>query len=866
LVVSGVALGHPGAWPVDVSAAWNASDEELAERLHPLYRAALGRLPAGERVLRGLPFRLGSPFAGRRWIVVDRPTTIDLSGTPPASHVVVAHFCDARHDEGGHRPPGLPVGWVEPVGEPLARYTVTDAADVPHQVVVRRRFEVDEGILGWGAQAFLAVGHRFDEPIDWRGPHPRQSRGRYAPAGHAGPLTVLPGAWGPAQTGVADFVPSPDDDALLWLHAIALGGTARLSRLTLEPLGSGGPGGDVVVAAITLFDGTADPLVLGPRRQVRLRGRRPVPIAPVIDLGMVIRSSAPAPVVPDADGPIGWGSSAPTARGEGLETVLDLAAAPDANLTLANWTVPVRKLSLGPATSPDGTVTIEPLAAPAVRVAFTILAGDGGEPTPCRVRFVAPDGRYLPPAGHREEVNPGLYEDTGAGLVLGSETYAYVPGRFDIDLPAGPIRVEVVKGFDHRPIRTDIVVDPTTRRWELRLDRPIDIRAAGWMTADSHVHFLAPSTALLQAAAEDIAIVHLLATQWGDHYTGVTDLPWGSMADPSGDHRVVVGTENRQAVLGHLGLLGARRPVLPMASAGPPEGRIGGALTELLADWADRCHDADGLVVAAHFPLPYAEIAADIVAGKIDAVEMQCFAPGLDNPSILEWYRFLDLGYRLPVLGGTDKMSAEVPLGAVRTYARLDPDGPRTPDAWAAATRAGRTFATSGPIIELSVDGREPGGVIALSAGGGRLEVTARAAAAQPMITAIELVVNGRVVAAETATVATDELRLATTVEIRAGSWVAARSRSDRQIGSAFATSMAAHTSPVYVEVVDRPLIVADRAAVVLEVIDGARRWVESMAAVEDPAERRRMVDFLADSAQVLRTRLDTTQAGGGPR
>jgi hypothetical protein len=125
------------------------------------------------------------------------------------------------------------------------------------------------------------------------------------------------------------------------------------------------------------------------------------------------------------------------------------------------------------------------------------------------------------------------------------------------------------------------------------------------------------------------------------------------------------------------------------------------------------------------------------------------------------------------------------------------------------------------------------------------------------MITTVELVVNGRVVAAETAAAPTDDLGLDATVEIRSGSWIAARSRSDRQIGSAFATSMAAHTSPVYVEVVDHPLLVPDEAGVVLEVIEGTRRWVESIAAVGRPANRRRMVDFLADSAATLRTRLD---------
>jgi hypothetical protein len=491
-----------------------------------------------------------------------------------------------------------------------------------------------------------------------------------------------------------------------------------------------------------------------------------------------------------------------------------------------------------------------------IRVQVTVTDGPAGEATPARVRFVAADGRYLPPLSHRDEVNPGLFEDSGADLTLGGDTYAYVPGTFEIDLPVGAVAIEVVKGFDHRPVLTTLVVEAETRRLNVPLERPIDLRPAGWLTADPHVHFLAPSTALLQAAAEDVAFVHLLATQWGDQYTTVNDLPWGSSADPGGRHTVIVGTENRSNMLGHLGLLGAHRPVLSMATGGAPEGRIGGALTELLADWADRCHAEGGLVVAAHFPLPYAEIATDIVTGRIDAVEMQCFAPGLDNPSILEWYRFLNCGYRLPVLGGTDKMSAEVPVGAVRTYARLDPDALPSFDSWSSAVRAGRTFATSGPVIELTVDGHAPGDVISLPATGGRLEAHVRARSAQPLISAVEVVVNGRVVAARESATPTDDLSLATSLDIPAGAWIAARSRSGHEIQSAFATSMASHTSPVYVEVLDRPLFSSDDASVILGIIEGTLGWVRDMAAVERPVDRKRMTDLIAASGILLRERI----------
>ena len=865
------------ARPVDLSGAWNASDDDVAARFHPLYRQALERLPDGPSVFRGLPFELGTRRAGRRWLLAGERLTIDLrspghAGASRASHLVVAHFADSWRDASGERRPGTPVGWVLPTGEPLARYEVTLADGTVRTLDVRRRFEIADGIIGWGFLPFAAVGHRADETVDWRGPHPRQEPGRYAPTGHAGPLGMLPGAWGPAQTGIVDFVPTPRDDVTYWLHAIPLGSGAGAGgapgaepvELRVIPLGDGRPGTDIVIAALTVFEGTADPLVLAPRRQVLIEGAGPG--LPDVDLGLAIQAR---PLREPGDRaadrlPIGWGhprdgDGASDQAGTGARSVVDLALAPDARLGIGTWEVGVVELDAG-VVSPDGRIAIRPLARADVRVAVRLTVDDA--PTPARVRFVAADGRYLPPLGHREEINPGLCEDTGAGLILGPDTYAYVPGTFQVDLPVGAVEVEVVKGFDHRPVRRTLAVTPGTRDVTLAIDRHIDLRAEGWRTSDSHVHFLAPSTALLQAAAEDLTFIHLLATQLGDEFTNIPDLPWGSHADPTGRHTVIVGTENRQNMLGHLALLGARRPVVPLASGGGPEGRIGGAMTELLGDWADRCHAEGGLVVGAHFPLPLAEIAADIVAGRIDAVEMQVFAPGLDNPSILEWYRFLNCGYRLPVLGGTDKMSAEVPAGAVRTYARLDPEGPTTFEAWSAAVRAGRTFATSGPVIELSVDGHEPGDVLSLPASGGRLEARVRARAVQAVIGSVELVVNGRVVAREEAPEATDDLTLTAPIDVAAGAWIAARSRSEHEIHSAFNTSMASHTSPVYVEVVDRPLFVAADAEAIVAVIDGTVRWLETMAAVADPGLRARMADRIAASGTALRDRMRTRPEG----
>jgi len=73
-----------------------------------------------------------------------------------------------------------------------------------------------------------------------------------------------------------------------------------------------------------------------------------------------------------------------------------------------------------------------------------------------------------------------------------------------------------------------------------------------------------------------------------------------------------------------------------------------------LADWADRCREREGLVVAVHFPYPTAELAADIVMGKIDAVELRPYGEYFNLLCFQDWYRYLNCGYRVTAVGGTD--------------------------------------------------------------------------------------------------------------------------------------------------------------------------------------------------------------------
>ena len=338
----------PLARPVDLAGAWNASDADVGARFHPLYGPALARLPDGPSVFRGLPFALGTRAAGRRWILVERELAIDLAPRRRASHLVVAHFADSWRDANGDRPPGMPVGWVFPTGEPLARYEIELADGRTVSLDVRRRFEVADGIIGWGFLPFAAIGHRIDETLDWRGPYPRQVAG---PLRTGGPRRradrSCPARGAPARPGSPTPCRRRSTTSRYWLHAVALPPGAVPVRLHLTPLGGGRPGTSIVIAGLTLFDGTADPLVLSARRQLLVEGAGGA--LPEVDLGHG-DPGAPGEVSgerpPDVGaGPVGWGHREPgtsdpaEAGADRSPLVVDLAIAPDATLSVAGWRV-----------------------------------------------------------------------------------------------------------------------------------------------------------------------------------------------------------------------------------------------------------------------------------------------------------------------------------------------------------------------------------------------------------------------------------------------------------------------------------------------------------------------------------------------
>jgi len=424
--------------------------------------------------------------------------------------------------------------------------------------------------------------------------------------------------------------------------------------------------------------------------------------------------------------------------------------------------------------------------------------------------------------------------------------------------------VEMTKGFEHQAVRQKVEIQPGQRELTLEIPRFINLRSQGWVTADTHTHFLSPTTALLEAQAEGLNLINLLAAQWGDLFTNVGDLSYGPLLSPDRDSMVWVGSENRQHILGHIGLEGVQgNAVFPLSGDGPTESFLGDPLWTSMADWADACRRRQGLAVAVHFPYPTGEIAADIVLGKIDAVEIwpqedaemrSTAVEQFKTLRYLDWYHYLNCGYRLPAVAGTDKMGAYIPAGANRVYAYLGREEFNFPN-FAKAVRAGNTFATSGPLLMFQADGRPPGAEIALGPNGGTIEVVAEAQCFVP-IHRLEVIFKGKVVASREEPGGARMLKLSEKIKVEGPGWLAARCSSQYGPTTSWRFKIAAHTSPVYVQVPGRELFSPEAAAYFLQLIDGAQLYVDTLATRPEAEDFARIRKVYADARAELHRRM----------
>lgn len=462
----------------------------------------------------------------------------------------------------------------------------------------------------------------------------------------------------------------------------------------------------------------------------------------------------------------------------------------------------------------------------------TVLDDATGKPVPCRVHFRSPQGVPYQPHGHHAHVNSNLgswHIDVGGDIRLGQSTYAYIDGKCQGWLPRGDVLVDVARGYEYEPLRTRVEIKPGQRELTLRLKRHQHLNARRYFSGDTHVHFLSTQGALTEAAAEDLDVVNLLLSQWGHLFTNTEEFIGRPAVAGDGETIVYATQENRQHLLGHLTLLGLKEPVMPWCSDGPSEAEVGGNLETTLSHWADACHAQGGTVVIPHLPNPNGEPAALIATGRADAVEMLVHTPFHH----LEYYRYLNGGYRLPLAGGTDKMDSSVPVGLYRTYAYIPPDEEFNYDNWCKALRSGNTFLSGGPLLQFTVEGQPIGSTVMLGRDGGMVEVEARATSILPIHT-LQIVQGGRVVASTEDANGTRELHLRTQLKIDGSTWLCARCAGPDYTAlphyDSWHRGIMGHTSPIYLTCGEYDVFSPETAHYMLTLLDGSLQYMRRRA------------------------------------
>ena len=267
-----------------------------------------------------------------------------------------------------------------------------------------------------------------------------------------------------------------------------------------------------------------------------------------------------------------------------------------------------------------------------------------------------------------------------------------------IEVPAGTVSVEVMKGPERTPQRrsievaagatTEVAFGVPARPW---LTTP----GERWVSADVHVHMNygghyrnTPAHLVLQAQAEDVNIVENLIVNKEQRFPDIAYS--GRGVDPASqpDTLVVHGQEFHTSYWGHLGLLAIRGGMLLPGYAGYPN-TAAASLYPTNADVADLAHAQGALVGYVHpfeeEPQPFTnpahtdadELPVDVALGKVDYMEIVSFADHQATAGV--WYRLLNLGFRIPAAGGTDAMANYAilrgPVGLNRVYAAVR-DGP----------------------------------------------------------------------------------------------------------------------------------------------------------------------------------------------
>ena len=430
--------------------------------------------------------------------------------------------------------------------------------------------------------------------------------------------------------------------------------------------------------------------------------------------------------------------------------------------------------------------------------------------------------------------------------------FFFADGEFEVRASRGRTDVLVERGTEYEPAR--IVVDTPEKGTvdiEIPLKRWYYPQEEQWYPGNTHIHYdekeTRPDERLgvdCRAEGYNVTVVSVLDRRQLPYASN--KYPIGVMNEFTTAHHVLdIGEENRHYGehspwgfgYGHVMFLNLRNLVQPVSRGHTLAAQFDPDYPPLCAA-CDDTREQGGVVIWCHNGRGMeAPVAAAL--GKLDAFNL--FDPFWMDPEYDLWYRLLNCGIRLPASTGTDWFVCSNNRVYVQT------PGEFSYASWLEGLKAGRTFITNGPAIDLRVNGRTAGELIELSGGGG-LETEVSFRSHYP-VERVELVVNGSVVHGQEWPEGLREGQTRHRLEVARDGWIAARLWGDAR--DSFGQSIYAHTSPIYFVCGPPPAEGPDAARFFLHAIDESLRWIDTVGRYNNDRQRQEVKDLFCRSREV---------------
>lgn len=459
-------------------------------------------------------------------------------------------------------------------------------------------------------------------------------------------------------------------------------------------------------------------------------------------------------------------------------------------------------------------------------------------------------------------------------------------GMFKIEVPAGNALVHVERGKEYFPVNKEVLVtDGKVAEVQIFLQRWINMAELGWYSMDMHCHFGADSLEVLkqQSLADDVNFQPVL-TVWNARRYQTCDYWQENSEDPvlavDSTHLISFNNQEIERIggqpfhsVGAPHFLGLNQPLdNPPSRTWPADAMLCASARTNSPGCIIDCDKpvwGENVVTAALGLFSSAQIChnhyhrfsdLDMCCGM---AELKTSAEEDQNWARLFWqtnhvyYMFLNCGIKLAASGGSAMGVMRLPLGYNRTYIKIE--APFTEKNVLKALAAGRTFATSGPIIFFSVNGKECGETIRIK--GGKdfgLSVSARLKSIEP-IESFEIIHDGKILKKLDlrGKIPGPVLEEQIDFEFKPGQsgWLAARAVYFNQ--NRFVRQ--AHTSPVYIVVENQPLRSSDDARQLIGWIDQLMNIQKNENRYRTEKEREEVLAIYMKAKKFYEDQIDRT-------